>query len=83
MRAEEFVFIFIVTVFTFSVGVLTGDTIATKWFININYNKEFTVTEKTIKKNGFSYKISNGNKSYNLITKDDLEMNSAITIGAK
>ena len=64
-------------------GLMLGDTIGTKAFIDRNYGKELIVIEKTIKADEFSYKITDGKEKYNFDTKDDLEMNSVITIGVK
>lgn len=38
---------------------------------------------QTIKKDGFSYNIVGGSYSHILNTKDDLEINTKITIGVK
>jgi len=66
-------------------GLMIGDTIGEQSFINANYGegKQFTVIEKTIKADEFSYKITNGKKRYTFSTKDNIEMNATITIGAK
>jgi hypothetical protein len=64
-------------------GMFMGDSVGTKTFIMNNYGKEFTVIEKTIRADEFSYKITDGKEKYDFSTKDDLEMNSVITIGVK
>lgn len=64
-------------------GLYLGDNVGTKTFIDMNYGKEFTVIEKTIKADEFSYKITDGKEQYEFDTKDDLEMSSVITIGVK
>ena len=67
----------------FIIGLVVGTSIENSSFIDNNYGKEFVVFQKTIRSDEFHYKIINGNSEHFLSTKDDLDLNSTITIGVR